>query len=484
MIFNSLHFLIFFPVVVALYFGMSPKRRWILLLIASYYFYMSWKAEYAILILISTVIDYFCGLKMGEIPVEKKSKRKKYLYLSLLVNLGLLFSFKYFNFFNDSVRSVFDQFNIFYDVPAFQVLLPVGISFYTFQTLSYTIDIYRGELKPTRHFGKFALFVSFFPQLVAGPIERAKDLLPQFDQHFEFNYERVKSGLLLMCWGFFKKLVIADRLAIFVNMVFEHPEEYFGLSVIIADVFFFFQVYCDFSGYSDIAIGGALVLGFKLMENFRRPFLARSVREFWKRWHISLSYWLRDYIYISLGGSRVTVKRQYINLMILFSLCGLWHGASWTFVAWGVFLGSCVIVEIMTSKWRVEIFSSGFWKRHPRVLSVLQIATTFSIVSFSILFFRAETMGDVWVLFRNGLTLSGPALPFLNDPYYLNNFVIALFFMALMEGVQFFQEYRGSARAKLNEQPAVIRWMVYSGLIFAILNFGILTQKEFIYFQF
>ena len=464
-----------------LYFSLPAKRRWMLLLIASYYFYMSWKAEYAILILASTTVDYFCGLRMSAIP---QPQRKKYLYLSLIANLGLLFSFKYFNFFNESVRMALDQVNIFYNVPAFDVLLPVGISFYTFQSLSYTIDIYRGQSQPTRHFGKFALFVSFFPQLVAGPIERSKDLLPQFDREFDFNYERVKSGLLLMCWGFFKKLVIADRIAIYVNMVFEHPEDYFGFEVALSGILFFFQVYCDFSGYSDIAIGAALVMGYKLHENFRRPFFARSMREFWKRWHISLSYWLRDYIYIPLGGSRLGIKRQYLNLLILFGLCGLWHGAAWTFVVWGLFLGAVVIVEVLTAGFRKRVFARPFFRTKPRMLAIFQILITFSLVTTSLFFFRAESIGQVSLMMKQTLTFMSGDFGFLSDPYIAKNLILVLCFIGLMECVELYQEFNGSARALLNRQHVLVRWLVYVALIFAILNFGILSQKEFIYFQF
>ena len=268
MLFNSIEFLVFFPLVLIGYFSMPHKYRWIFLLLASYYFYMSWKAEYLILILVSTGIDYFAALRMS--AVSEKSKKKKYLFMSLLSNLGILFGFKYFNFFSDSLRAVFDQFNIFYDVPAFDVLLPVGISFYTFQTLSYSIDVYRGDKEPEKHLGKFALYVAFFPQLVAGPIERSTRLMPQLHLNYKFEYDRVVDGLRLMLWGFFKKIVIADRLAHYVNLVYNNPDDYFGLQVIIATIFFAFQIFCYFSGYSDIAIGTAKVLGIDLMENFKK----------------------------------------------------------------------------------------------------------------------------------------------------------------------------------------------------------------------
>ena len=320
MLFNSLHFLIFFPIVIVIYFCIPHKYRWILLLFASYYFYMSWKAEYVILILISTIIDYFVAIKISREDNEKM--RKIYLLLSIITNIGLLISFKYLNFISSSVSEFLQLFSIQFSPIILDVLLPVGISFYTFQTLSYTIDVYRRRIKPERHFGIFAVYVSFFPQLVAGPIERGKNLLPQFLEKHYFDYIRVTNGLKLMLWGFFKKIVIADRLAVVVNAVYNNPTEFTGAPLILATVFFAFQIYCDFSGYSDIAIGTAQVMGYNLMDNFKRPYFAGSISEFWQRWHISLSTWFRDYLYIPLGGSRVSIPRWYFNLIIIFIVSG------------------------------------------------------------------------------------------------------------------------------------------------------------------
>ena len=333
MLFNSVEFLLFFPIVVSLYLLIKHSQRWVLLLVASYYFYMAWKPEYILLIVASTFIDYFCGRKMGSI--EEKKKRRPYLYLSLLTNLGILFTFKYFDFFTDSLQGLSEYFHLPYESPALQLILPMGISFYTFQTMSYSVDIYQGKLKPEKHFGIFALFVSFFPQLVAGPIERASNLLPQFHKPFTFDRKKAVSGLQLMLWGMFKKVVVADRLAFLVNAVYDQPGEYEGFTLFLATIFFAFQIYCDFSGYSDIAIGAARILGFDLMKNFDTPYSARNVSEFWRRWHISLSTWFKDYVYIPLGGNRVVKWRWYYNLMITFLVSGLWHGANWTFVIWG-----------------------------------------------------------------------------------------------------------------------------------------------------
>ncbi|MFC1608484.1 MBOAT family O-acyltransferase [Candidatus Latescibacterota bacterium] len=337
MLFNSIHYFFFFPVIVAVFYSIPHRFRWMLLLAASYYFYMCWKPEYLVLILIATAVNYLAGLMMGAAASVKA--RKLYLVLSLSTSLGILFCFKYFNFFNESFRALFTRLNLLYDVQAFEVLLPVGISFFTFQALSYSIDVYRGDREPEKHPGIFALYVAFFPQLVAGPIERSTRLMPQFFKKVPFGCDRVTDGLKKILVGLFKKVVIADRLALYVDAVYNNQAQHSGSTLLLATIFFSFQIYCDFSGYSDIAIGSARVLGYELMENFKRPYLSRSVGEFWKRWHISLSTWFRDYLYIPLGGSRVAYWRRYTNIFIVFLISGLWHGANWTFVVWGALHG-------------------------------------------------------------------------------------------------------------------------------------------------
>lgn len=461
---------------------MKPERRWIWLLLASYTFYACWKVEYLLLIMLSTGIDYYCGRRMGALP--DKAHRKKYLYLSLLTNLGLLFSFKYFYFFTDSTQVLLNLFNITYEQPVFDVLLPVGISFYTFQTLSYTIDVYYGKIKAEHHLGKFALFVSFFPQLVAGPIERAKNLLPQMHQHFEFDYNRVKSGLLLMGWGFFKKVVIADRAAIYAELLYNNPEGYYGFQAFLGNFMFVYQIYCDFSGYSDIAIGAALVLGFKLMENFRRPYFSTSFRDLWRRWHISLSTWFKDYVYIPLGGSRVIKWRWYYNLFITFTLSGLWHGAAWNFVVWGAFYGVIIVFEVATLQARLAFFEKSGLTRFPRFLKSMQIGITFFLFIILLPLFRADTIGDAWLVFKNMADFSTPSLSLVENAYLWKNMCISLVFIFLLETVQFFQETRGSMRVQLAKQPTWLRWTVYTVLVLVILNFGVFTEREFIYFQF
>ena len=478
MLFNSLSFLIFFPVVITLYFLTPQKWRWLLLLAASYFFYMSWRPAYIFLILISTGIDYFAGRRMGQL--SEKRDRRKYLILSLVVNLGLLAVFKYFNFFNDSIQTVLNSAGIGWYIPQFELLLPVGISFYTFQTLSYSIDVYRGTTKPEKHLGIFALYVAFWPQLVAGPIERSSQLLPQFRRHVDFDYDRVRGGLLRMLWGFFMKLVIADRLAVYVNAVYNHPHEYSGLPIVVATFFFAFQIYCDFAGYTNIAIGSAKVMGFDLMENFKRPYFSQSIPEFWHRWHISLSTWFRDYVYIPMGGSRVSRGRYYFNLMVTFVLSGLWHGANWTFVIWGALHGFFMIITV---SWRDLRKRSGrnSAKRSP-LLTFASIIGTFLVVSFAWVFFRAATVSEAVLLLQQIFAGGGDlrSLIFLQNPI---DFALAV----LLIGVLLIQE----AIVKdlqidqlLTRQPAWMRWTFYVAVLLAILWLGVFTQNDFIYFQF
>jgi alginate O-acetyltransferase complex protein AlgI len=333
MLFNTIEFWVFLPIVLAFY-ALTPQRlRWVVLLIASYVFYMWWNAAYALLLVFSTIVDFFVGRAMGR--AADRGRRRQLLLVSLCTNLGVLFTFKYWTFFHESMAAIVGALGLSYTVPHLDVLLPVGISFYTFQTLSYTIDIYRGTLRPETHLGRFAIFVAFFPQLVAGPIERASRLLPQLREQFFLRSHQVQSGFQLALWGLFLKVVVADWLSLFVNAVYGAPEGHGRVVLAAATYGFALQIYCDFSGYSSIAIGVARMFGIDLMENFRRPYLSTSIRDFWRRWHISLSTWLRDYLYISVGGNRHGELRTYLSLMITMLLGGLWHGASWNFVIWG-----------------------------------------------------------------------------------------------------------------------------------------------------
>lgn len=501
MLFNSLEYIVFLPLVVAAYFALPQRHRWILLLTASYYFYACWKAEYLLLIVFSTSIDYWAGLRMGR--YETKKQRRPYLLFSLITNLGTLFAFKYFNFFNDSARVVFDQLNIFYDVPAFDVLLPVGISFYTFQTLAYSIDVYRGIQKPERHLGIFALYVTFFPQLVAGPIERSTNLIPQFRQTHSFSYERTVDGLKLIMWGFFKKLVIADRVAYYVNQVYGSPEMYGGAPILLATYLFAFQIFCDFSAYTDIAIGSARIMGYELMENFRRPYFSKSIREFWSRWHISLSTWFRDYLYIPLGGNRVAKARWYFNLFFVFLVSGLWHGAAWTFVIWGSLHGLYLIAGILTSRARdkawnwfegrlavvraYQIRTAGFvpLPSSSRMRDYAGVFMTFHLVLFAWVFFRAESVSDAFLLIERMFSLDAGHTSILGVSAAMGaqGLAIALCAIGIMEVVHLIERKRNVWHF-LAEQPAWIRWPIYYVLGFAVLFFGVFTEQAFIYFQF
>ncbi len=485
MLFNSIEFFLFFIIAVTIYFRIPQRYKWLFLLGSSYYFYMCWKPEYIILIIASTLIDYFVGLQIGK--ADEKYKRKFYLMISLFSNLGILFGFKYFNFFNDSFRQLFDQFNIFYNVPEFNLILPVGISFYTFQTLSYTIDVYRGEKTPEKHLGIFALYVSFFPQLVAGPIERSTRLIPQFYRETSYDYFRVTNGLKLMLWGLFKKVVIADRLAQYVNIVYNNPHDYSGLPLMVATIFFAFQIYCDFSGYSDIAIGAAQVLGFNLMDNFNRPYYSKSIAEFWKRWHISLSTWFRDYLYIPLGGNRVVKWRWYYNLFIVFLVSGLWHGANWTFVIWGALHGFYLIFSIMTATLRGKIARFTRLETYPLVNRNFKVAITFALVSFSWIFFRANNLSDAFYIIANmfsKITDPGMIDIVLNGfGYGYKGFLVAIFSLVFLEIMHMIQRH-GSIRQMLLTKPAWFRLTVYSFLVISILVFGVFRANQFIYFQF
>lgn len=489
MLFNSIEFIIFLPLVVILHFLIPHKFRWILLLIASYYFYMCWKPEYIFLIIISTLIDYFASIMMDR--QEQKSKKVVFLVISLCSNLGLLFLFKYFNFFNDSARMVLNHFNIFYGVPAFKMLLPIGISFYTFQTLSYSIDVFRGNQKAEKHLGIFALYVSFFPQLVAGPIERSTNLLPQFYKEHSFDYNRISDGLRLMLWGFFKKIVIADRLAILVNQVYNNPTDYNGLPLIIATVFFAFQIYCDFSGYSDIAIGTAQILGYRLMDNFKRPYFSKSISEFWSRWHISLSTWFKDYLYIPLGGNRVIKIRYFMNLFLVFLVSGLWHGANWTFVVWGALHGFYLVFSIIFDPIRQRIV--GLLKIGDNIVytKYFKICITFILVCFAWIFFRANSIDDALYIVRNLFNFEGTR--FVSQYLKLNiasqlgmkklELLVSFLVILFMETVHLIQRH-SLMRQFLSRKPIYVRWSIYYVVILTILIFGSFNLQEFIYFQF
>lgn len=496
MLFNSVSFLVFFPIVVLIYFFIPHRVRWAWLLISSYYFYMSWNPKYALLLLLSTFITYLSGLlihKANRIPAEKKRHRLKvtWVVLSFLINLAILFFFKYYNFMAASINYIATTFGIQIVIPDFDVLLPVGISFYTFQALSYTVDVYRGEISAERHFGKYALFVSFFPQLVAGPIERSKNLLSQMHEKHYFNYDRVKNGLILMLWGFFMKLVIADRVAILVNEVYNNYNEYKGFVFVLATILFAVQIYCDFAGYSNIAIGAAQVMGFRLMTNFDTPYFSVSIREFWRRWHISLSTWFRDYLYIPLGGSRCSKTRRYLNLMITFLVSGLWHGANWTFVIWGGLHGLYQVIGDILHPLKNRINTILHVKTDRFSYRFLQICFTFCLVDFAWLFFRANSLNAAFTIIQRTISHLNPGIFFDGTLFTLglnqNEFFIMLAAITVLLVVSILKQ-RMDIRKELANQQVWFRWLIYYLMILAIYIFGIYgpmyDASQFIYFQF
>ena len=484
MLFNSLEFLMFLPIVTLIYFLIPHKYRWALLLFSSYYFYMCWKPQYIILIMLSTAVVYFAGIKIED--SEEQKQKKKYLIISLVINLVILFLFKYFNFFNHSLERIFTTFNLRYNVPNFSLMLPVGISFYTFQALSYAIDVYKGQIKAERHFGIFALYVSFFPQLVAGPIERSDRLLPQFYKVHKFDYDRMTDGLKIIAWGFFKKVVIADRVATLVNTVYNNPYNYSGYPLILATVFFAFQIYCDFSGYSDIAVGCAKIMGFNLMNNFESPYFAKSIGEFWRTWHISLSTWFRDYVYIPMGGNRTSSAKWYRNLLATFLLSGLWHGANWTFVVWGLIHGMYQVISKLTENVREKFISLTHLDKLPILHKEIQVLITFCLVCFAWIFFRANSMREAIYIVTNlfkGLNVSDMKVKILNLGLNKSELIISLvsiFILAIVD----FRGKRENILRNLSRKPVIIRWATYYLLIVSILIFGVYGYKEFIYFQF
>lgn len=484
MLFNSLQFLIFFIVITISYFVVPYNKRWLLLLAGSCYFYMAFVPIYILILGFTIVVDYFAGILIENARVKR---RNFFFSLSLIANVGVLAVFKYYNFINENFSYLLHGFGLPNPIPHLSILLPIGLSFHTFQAMSYTIEVYRGRQQAERHFGIYALFVMFYPQLVAGPIERPQNLLHQFRENHEFNYDRVTSGLRLMAWGLFKKVVIADRLAIIVDNVYNNPQQHNSLDLIIATLFFTFQIYCDFSGYSDIAIGAARVMGFKLMTNFNRPYHSRSINEFWKRWHISLSSWFRDYLYISLGGNRVTIPRWYLNLFIVFLVSGLWHGASWTFIIWGALHGFYVVSGRITRDLRAK-FAKLFHLSKAPLLSVL---ITFTLVSFAWIFFRANDEKAAIYISTHIFTGLPEAFRLLaSHQYNINNLssskeelALSVLLVIFLETVHYTQR-KVNIHEKFLQKPAYLRWGVYCCWIFAIFAFGVFKERQFIYFQF
>lgn len=500
MLFNSLDFLIFFPVVTVLYFAI-PKRfhglRTVWLLLSSYYFYMCWNPTYALLILLSTGITYLSGVLIRRAdrltdPGRRQKRKRLWVGLSFGSNLLILCLFKYLTFFLENLAQILGWVGVSFRIPVIDLLLPVGISFYTFQALGYTMDVYRGDVEAESNFLRYALFVSFFPQLVAGPIERSGSLLEQLKERQSFDFLRARVGFLRMLWGLFQKMVVADRLAMLVNTVYNAPEEQSGAAVALATVFFCFQIYCDFGGYSNIAIGAAQVLGIRLMENFRQPFLALSIRDFWRRWHISLSTWFRDYLYLPLGGSRKGEGRAVLNNMIVFLVSGLWHGAGWHFILWGGLHGLYQGVGRLTAGARAALREKLGIREKGTLHRLAAWAVTFSLVAFAFLLFRANSMADACVLIRALFTDFRPEALAGEGLFALGldrpDFAVTLVSLAALILFDLLRERWPDIGERIEGLALPLRWSLYLLLIFFILIFGIYgpgyDAASFIYFAF
>lgn len=471
MLFNTLHYVIFLPLVVMAYFLLPHRYRWMMLLAASYYFYMSWKMSYIFLIVISTLIDYLCGLAMEKLP--SKRRRIPWLLLSLISNFGLLFYFKYFNFVATNLNHFFVFSGSLHTIPLMQFLLPVGISFYTFQTLSYSIDVFAGRQKAERHLGYFALYVSFFPQLVAGPIERFSRLTPQLRERQVLTWGNLSNGLRLILYGLFIKMVIADNLAGLVDQIYSNPEKFSSLDLAKGLVFYSFQIYSDFYGYSVIAIGSARIMGIHLMDNFKTPYLAKNIAEFWQRWHISLSTWFRDYLYFPLGGNRVGKLRHAVNIVLVFTLSGIWHGANWTFLIWGLLFGFLYLMEdgvngIFKLKREYKPFSPGH---------IALALKNFVLVTLIWVFFRSQSFPEAIELFRLLGNFSRTASATLSVAPAIWIFLLIFILTDLFC-------YNTSFDRRVERLPFTARWAVYFFLMFAVIVFAGVENFPFIYFQF
>jgi D-alanyl-lipoteichoic acid acyltransferase DltB (MBOAT superfamily) len=484
MLFNSLDFAIFLPIVFILYWFVTQKNlklQNILLLVASYVFYGWWDWRFLSLIIFSSFIDYYVGVYLSK--TENSRKRKLLLWTSILVNLGFLGFFKYYNFFLENFVEAFQFFGKPINPQGLSIILPVGISFYTFQTLSYSIDVYKRKLEPTKDIVAFFSFVSFFPQLVAGPIERATNLLPQFYKKRKFEYHKAVDGMRQILWGLFKKVVIADNAATYANQIFNNYEDYNGSTLLLGAIFFAFQIYGDFSGYSDIAIGTSRLFGFNLKQNFAFPYFSRDIAEFWRRWHISLSTWFRDYLYIPLGGSRGGTWMKIRNTFIIFLVSGFWHGANWTFVVWG-FLNALYFLPLMLfNKNRVHTTDVVAQNKYlPSIKEFFQIIITFFLTVIAWVFFRAENITIAVSYLSQMLSKSIISMPKI--PYGINAFsyLLSLMFILLFITVEWIQREKKHG-LEITIKNKLLRWLIYSFFIILIFLFGG-TQQEFIYFQF
>jgi alginate O-acetyltransferase complex protein AlgI len=479
MLFNSIEFAIFFPVVTALYFLLPQRWRVSFLLAASCVFYMAFIPAYILILFVTILIDYFAGIYIERVQGRRKTVL---LWVSISSTCMVLFVFKYLDFFLGSFYGLAGLWGYHLHQPALGIILPIGLSFHTFQSLSYVIEVYRGNQKAEPDFVVYATYVMFFPQLVAGPIERPQNLLHQFREWHDFNYDNVTAGLKRMAWGFFKKMVVADRLALYVNDVYAAPRQYNGLQLTIATFFFAYQIYCDFSGYSDIAIGAAQVLGFRLMENFRTPYHSLSISEFWRRWHISLSTWFRDYLYFPLGGNRVKTGRHVANLLITFGISGLWHGANWTYVCWGLLNGLYLVVGWLTKDWRNRFFDAVGLQEGTPIRRAIMHLSTFLLICAAWIVFRAHNLGDaVYVVthLASGWNFGQIATP----QFLLRQLPVAVAALVALEMAEVWQG-KIAVPAVLARLPLATRWTLYASFIMLVIMFGVYQKTQFIYFQF
>lgn len=482
MLFNSLDFAVFLPIVFFIYWFLvkkSIKLQNLLIVIASYVFYGWWDWRFLSLIAFSTLVDYFIGIRLG--VEQKQLKRKILLWTSIIVNLGFLGFFKYYNFFLDNFTQAFSFLGRDIRVSSLNIILPVGISFYTFQTLSYSIDVYKGKLKPTKDIIAFSAFVSFFPQLVAGPIERATNLLPQFYKSREFDYNKAVDGMRQILWGLFKKVVIADNAAVFANLIFNNSADYSGSTLLLGAIFFTFQIYGDFSGYSDIAIGTSRLFGFDLMRNFHFPYFSRDIAEFWRRWHISLASWFRDYLYIPLGGSRGSTWMKVRNIFIIFLVSGFWHGANWTFIVWGVLNALYFLPLLLAKKNRNYLGPVAEDKVWPNIKEASMMIGTFGLTVLAWVFFRAENVGHGFSIISEILSSSLFSLPAFEGKQRAAIVLLLIAIFMLIEWNGRDEDYAIANLGMKWKRP--VRYALYYGIMFALVWFQG-EQQEFIYFQF
>jgi alginate O-acetyltransferase complex protein AlgI len=474
MLFNSLEFILFFLIVTPIYYLLPHKFRWLHLLIASCWFYMAFVPLYILILFGTIVIDYFAGLLIER---AKGRGKRNWLIISLVANIGVLFVFKYYNFFIHNISAATG-----WSIPLLSILLPIGLSFHTFQAMSYTIEVYRGSQKAEKHFGIYALYVMFYPQLVAGPIERPQNMLHQFHEKKYFNYGNIVNGLKMIAWGMFKKVVIADRLAIYVNEVFDHSHNYEGIPVILACIFFSLQIYFDFSAYSDIALGCAKTLGFDLMVNFKAPYFSRSIAEFWSRWHISLSTWFRDYLYIPLGGNRISEKRTIVNQFIVFLISGFWHGANWTFIFWGFLHGTYVSIE-------------NLFRNKIKLNKLVKRASVLLLVTVAWIFFRAISIKQAFELILSSVqnipsqiraivgNVDFGRLKFLYANKESSVLILSIIFCVLVFIIEAKQKDKNIA-VYFSSLSKPVRYATYFFLIYGSILFGVFSKNQFIYFQF